>query len=535
MIQAGDENPGPSNNNLDGAMISGNYLKWIGTFSPSIITHGLFTGYNKNMTVKHNYLENVPYGIIFKSGTDSGVNMTITSGGCAYNVCKNGKFAVRMKGINGLKIYNNTFYNDDNGGLCLIMITSNADRTIPSPSTGVKIYNNIFYATSRMAMIRMESGSLSDFQCDYNVYWCEVGEPFFAIDGTNISWEQWRAKGYDAHSKVINPNFNNSIDFVPSTRLDFGKDLGSEWQSGLATSARWVVGSSPATTNQNGTWQVGARLYQRTLVSGITVTGASGSKTIDTNKGTLQLTALVLPNYAAEKSVKWTVVNGSELATVSIAGLVTAIANGNITVRATATDGSGIYGELGISIINQNVLIRSISFIDNLTNDTINGIGTKLAFKATINPPNATNQSLVWSVENLTGKASIDANGLLTTISQGSINVIAEASDGSLVRFQKKYVIAVPTTMRDNQSLSEFKIFPNPSQGKIQIQFSSVPPEGIIVEIIGVKGQIFEKKRIFESLSEWKISQYSSNILFIRVTGQRSSITKKVIISNSFS
>jgi hypothetical protein len=386
-----------------------------------------------------------------------------------------------------------------------------------------------------MAMIAVESGSLADFQCDNNVYWCEVGEPIFLIDGKTISWEQWNAKGYDVHSKVINPNFNNFIDFVPSTRLDFGKDLGSEWQSGLATSARWVVGSSPATTNQNGTWQVGARLYQRTLVSGITVTGASGSKTIDTNKGTLQLTALVLPNYAAEKSVKWTVVNGSELATVSIAGLVTAIANGNITVRATATDGSGIYGELGISIINQNVLIRSISFIDNLTNDTINGIGTKLAFKATINPPNATNQSLVWSVENLTGKASIDANGLLTTISQGSINVIAEASDGSLVRFQKKYVIAVPTTMRDNQSLSEFKIFPNPSQGKIQIQFSSVPPEGIIVEIIGVKGQIFEKKRIFESLSEWKISQYSSNILFIRVTGQRSSITKKVIISNSFS
>ena len=67
--------------------------------------------------------------------------------------------------------------------------------------------------------------------------------------------------GYDAHSKILNPDFINTIDFVPATRLDFGKDLGTEWQTGLSTTATWAVGLSPATANQNGTWQVGARLY----------------------------------------------------------------------------------------------------------------------------------------------------------------------------------------------------------------------------------------------------------------------------------
>ena len=121
MLQAGDESPLPENNNLDGEVITGNKFLWNGPLSSSIITHGLFAGYNINSKVKYNYLENVPYGIIFKSGTDDGVNMTFTSGGCAYNICKNGKFAGRVKGINGVKFYNNTFYSGDGKGWYLII------------------------------------------------------------------------------------------------------------------------------------------------------------------------------------------------------------------------------------------------------------------------------------------------------------------------------------------------------------------------------------------------------------------------------
>ena len=106
LLQSGDENPSAKDNNLDNQEITGNTFNWNGSNGPSIITHGILTGYNINSIVKYNNLVNVPYGIIFKSGTDEGQNMTFTSGGCAYNICKNGKFSVRMKGINGVKIYN---------------------------------------------------------------------------------------------------------------------------------------------------------------------------------------------------------------------------------------------------------------------------------------------------------------------------------------------------------------------------------------------------------------------------------------------
>ena len=262
LLQAGDENPSVRDNNLDRQEITGNIFKWNGSNDPTIITHGLFTGYNINSIVKYNNLVNVPYGIIFKSGTDDGKNMTFTTGGCAYNICKNGKFSVRLKGINGVKVYNNTFYSGDNDGRYLLLITSNDDRAVPSPSTGSKIFNNIFYSTMQIPMISIGTDCLTNFESDYNVFWCTIGEPTFAIGGVKYTWQQWNALGYDTHSKIINPRFINTNDFVPSDRLDYGLDLGTEWQTGLSTTATWVAGSSPATANQNGTWQVGARIIQ---------------------------------------------------------------------------------------------------------------------------------------------------------------------------------------------------------------------------------------------------------------------------------
>ena len=267
MLQAGDEAPLSTNHNLNGAVITGNKFNWNGVNNSSILTHGLFAGYNINSVVKYNYLENVPYGIIFKSGTNAGVNMTFTAGGCAYNFWKNGKFAGRVKGINGVKFYNNTFYSGDGTGWYLLLITENMDRTIPAPSTGTKVFNNIFYSTVQIPMIKIESGSLTNFESDYNVFWCSAGEPTFNIDGATISWAQWKARGYDTHSVIVNPDFINSTDLVPRARLDYGKNLGIEWQTGLSTTAKWVAGSSPATTNQNGTWQVGARIYESGTIS----------------------------------------------------------------------------------------------------------------------------------------------------------------------------------------------------------------------------------------------------------------------------
>ena len=433
MLQAGDEFPATTNNKLDGEIITGNKFVWNGANSPSVITHGLFVGYNINSVIKYNYLDKVPYGIIFKSGTDQGVNMTFTSGGCSYNICRNGKFGGRVKGINGVKFINNTFYNGDGSGWYLLLITENMDRANPAPSLGTKVFNNIFYSTIQIPMIKIESACLTNFECDYNIYWCSAGEPRFNIDGVTVTWAQWRARGYDAHSRIMNPNFINTVDLVPAARLDFGTNLGAEWQTGLSTTATWTAGLSPSTTVQNGTWQVGARIYsvQQIYPSEIIVTGENGANSITTDDGKLQLYAEVLPANVTNKTVTWSVTNGTGQATISPTGLVTAVANGTVTVRATASDGSGVYGTMSINISNQVIAVSSISVSGAGGASIITSINGTLQLSALVLPANASDKNITWSITNGTGQATINSSGLVTGLTNGNVTAIATSTDGS--------------------------------------------------------------------------------------------------------
>lgn len=101
-------------------------------------------------------------------------------------------------------------------------------------------------------------------------------------------------------------------------------------------------------------WTVSiTRPGEKIAVTAIELSGASGVTTINTDGGTLQITAVVSPVIATDRSLTWSVIYGSRLATVDAAGVVTAEGNGIVKVRAAANDGSGVYGEIAIMITNQ--------------------------------------------------------------------------------------------------------------------------------------------------------------------------------------
>jgi len=429
MLQAGDENPGIRNNNLDGEIITGNKFIWNGSDNTSI-THAVFTGYNINAVLKYNYCKNTPLGLIRKSN-----GMTNTSGGVAYNIVIDPKSGVIVKGMNNVNVYNNTFYSSKTTAETwrgLIDIYTNTDFGLNAPSKGTKVFNNIFYTKHQIRNIYVyETEDLIGFESDYNVFWCEDGAPMFRVAGADKTFAQWQALGYDTHSVVINPNFKNFTDFVPGERLNYGKNLGLTWQTGLSVDAVWGK-TDPANTNQNGTWQVGARVYRDYIpVSTITVSGAGGATSITTNKGTIQLSAVVLPANATNAFVTWSLVNGTGQATISATGLVTAMNNGTVTARATANDGSGIFGTLVLTISNQiiPVTIITVSGAGGATSITTNK-GT-IQLSAVVLPANATNASVTWSLVNGTGQATISATGLVTAINNGTVTARATANDGS--------------------------------------------------------------------------------------------------------
>ena len=72
------------------------------------------------------------------------------------------------------------------------------------------------------------------------------------------------------------------------------------------------------------------------------------------------MVANVLPANATNKTVTWSITGGTDIASISSTGLVTANNNGKVTVTAIANDGSGIYGTFAITISNNNTAYENL-------------------------------------------------------------------------------------------------------------------------------------------------------------------------------
>jgi len=92
-----------------------------------------------------------------------------------------------------------------------------------------------------------------------------------------------------------------------------------------------------------------------------------------------------------------------------------------------------------------------------------------LQMEANILPINATDGTYTWSVVNQTGSASISTSGLLTAISNGTVEVVATANDASGLSGS-----AIITITNQNAGLNEFTnsslvLYPNPAKNEIHV------------------------------------------------------------------
>lgn len=87
-----------------------------------------------------------------------------------------------------------------------------------------------------------------------------------------------------------------------------------------------------------------------TEVVPVTAITVSGNATITEAGGTADYTASVTPENATNKAVNWSVTPGTGNATIDQTGKLTSVANGTVTVVATAADGSGVTGTLQVTL-----------------------------------------------------------------------------------------------------------------------------------------------------------------------------------------
>ena len=105
-------------------------------------------------------------------------------------------------------------------------------------------------------------------------------------------------------------------------------------------------------------------------VTNITVTGTGGVGSVAAGN-TLQMKASVLPDTATDVSVIWSVTDGTGSAYIDEAGVLTGVTEGTVIVKATAGDGSGVYGEKEITVTSASANTHAIV----VTNDG-NGTGS---------------------------------------------------------------------------------------------------------------------------------------------------------------
>ncbi|MBL7110868.1 MAG: Ig-like domain-containing protein [Bacteroidales bacterium] len=148
-------------------------------------------------------------------------------------------------------------------------------------------------------------------------------------------------------------------------------------------------------------------------VTSIAVIGAGSATEITDLGGTLLMFAAVLPENASVKEVAWSV-DDEAIATISAGGILTAVANGDVVVTATATDGSGVFGTVTITISGQGDNVEDVA--DNtlvvFPNPVMNTLYIENASAISSLEILNMNGKLIMQVLNNSNRMAIDVSGL---------------------------------------------------------------------------------------------------------------------------
>ena len=165
----------------------------------------------------------------------------------------------------------------------------------------------------------------------------------------------------------------------------------------------------------------------------VTVSGEIAVQTVTLNRTSLSIekgssatiSATVYPTNATNKTINWRSAN-TNIATVNN-GRITAKAKGGTYIYAEATDGSGVYGRCYVSV-TEAVLVASVNI--NPYNLTMTA-GESAYLYATVCPPDANNQCVVWETSDWCVAEVNPDSGFVYAMNEGEATITATACDGS--------------------------------------------------------------------------------------------------------
>ena len=270
----------------------------------------------------------------------------------------------------------------------------------------------------------------------------------------------------------VSLNVGESVTLAATVKPDNATNKTVSWSSSNASVAS-VDASGKVSAVAEGTATITAKAGDKTATCSVTVTKkvvAVESVTLDKsslelNEGeTATLTATVKPDNASDKTVTWSS-SKTSVATVDASGKVTAVAEGTATITAKAGDKTAT---CSVTVKKSVVAVESVTL--DITSTILN-TGETLTLTATVKPDNATDKTVTWS-SNKTAVATVDANGKVTAVAEGTATITAKASD--------KTATCTVTVMKGNvpvESLTLDKSSLELTEGETATLIATVKPD----------------------------------------------------------
>ena len=139
---------------------------------------------------------------------------------------------------------------------------------------------------------------------------------------------------------------------------------------------------------------------------------------------TTTLVATISPKEATNKNIYWSTSAGG-VATISDAGLVTAVSEGVAIITVRTEDGD-FNAYCNITVVPEAIHVTGVSL--DIIEDPLD-INCTVQLTATVTPNDATDKSIIWSTSDAS-IASVSTSGLITGINGGLVTMTATTNDG---------------------------------------------------------------------------------------------------------
>lgn len=203
---------------------------------------------------------------------------------------------------------------------------------------------------------------------------------------------------------------------------------------GMANVVIKVVGQDNSEAFDSIVVNVISRYTSVDSVTLVDVNNNSLSNSINLNIGEeVTIKFLLNPSNATLKEANWTNSDSSKVSMKDSVGyaLIKGLEVGSSDIEITVKDYDGNVktDSVKVNVINSNkpVLVSSIAL--SPTSVTLNPNGT-YKFNVTVSPNNATNKGVIWS-SNDTNVVSVDQNGNIKALKEGTAKIRVTAQDGS--------------------------------------------------------------------------------------------------------